>query len=419
LSGSLPRTRPPNGEQRLTAELLDPDDPQLIEDPYPAYAGLRSHDPVAYLPAHDVWLICRHADALRVLRDPGTFSSKIGMSSQAADPPFGTGVGYRIGAPEVRVLIATDPPEHQVFRRAAAAAFTPSAIAQASVRVTAIAEACVQDVLSHRPAEAADLVSDLAGKLPVLVLAYLFGIPDDQQAAFRQWSAVITSDLGQHRPAQDRVGRGMEMFRYFSGQLRRAGDGPGPNLLHAIGQARGSGLSNREALAYCAFLLVAGIETTANLLSNMLAVLLHFPRLQQELRAHLDVLPVAVEEAIRYDTPVQALWRGTTESVELHGRRIPAGSRVLVLFGSANRDEYVFARAGEFVLDRTPNEHLGFGSGPHYCLGARLARLEVMAAIRSLLSATRWVEPAGPGVRVRSIVLRGFTNLPAHLHSRC
>jgi cytochrome P450 len=398
----------------LTAPPFDPADPRLIEDPYPAYAGLRSQQPVAYLPGHDVWLVSRYADAQRILRDPVTFSSKVGMSADAATA-FGTGVAYRIGAPDVRVLIATDPPEHQVFRRAIAAVFTPSAMEGARERVIAIAKDCVRELLSRDQAEPADLFRDLAEPLPVLVLADLFGVPDDHRAAFRKWSADITTDLSQDRKGPQRPGRGMEMFRYFSRQLRSTGDAAGPNLLRAIGAARGSGLSDREALAFCAFLLVAGIETTSSLLTNMLSALMRFPHAQQELREHPELLAGAVEEAIRYDTPVQALWRGTTEPVELHGRLIPAGARVLVLFGSANRDERIFSQPDEFVLGRTPNEHLGFGAGPHYCLGARLARAEVAAAISALLSATRSIEPAGRPARVRSIVLRGFTTLPARV----
>ncbi len=400
--------------------LFDPLDPATAEDPYPAYARLRAEAPVLYLPAQDVWAISRYADVAAVVRDAATYSSKIGMS-----PDFGgrkvipdAGVGYRIGAPDVRVVIATDPPEHQVFRRAVAGAFTPAAIAALQPRIARIVKERVRLLLERNESAAADVFADLAEPVPALVLAEMLGVPAEMHDEFRQWSAVITSDLSQTGSGADGIGRGIDMFRFFGRRLRRAAPGDPPDLFDAIARGREAGITNQEVLAFCAFLLVAGIETTTSLVTNMVAAIMRFPEVAERLRRHPQLIPAAVEEGIRYDTSVQALWRGTTREVRLHGRTVPAGARVLVLFGSANRDGAVFRDPDRFVPDRSPNDHLGFGGGVHYCLGTRLARVEVAAVIGELLAATRSIEPAGPAQRTGSLVLRGFTRQPVRVVPR-
>lgn len=402
--------------------LFDPFDPDTLADPYPAYARLRAEDPVSYLPAYGVWMVTRYADVVRVARDAVTFSSKLGMSPDFATPEGGpsTGVNYRIGGPSIRVLIATDPPEHQIFRRAVAKAFAPSSVTALTARVAELARDRVRELVRRNETGQADFFADVAEPLPVLVLAELLGVPADMHDEFRGWSGVITADLDQSRGGgPDRVGRGMEMFRYFSRQLRRAGTTGGrPTLFDAIGSARDAGVSEQELLAFCAFLLVAGIETTTNLMTNLMAALLRFPDVAQQLREHPELVPGAVDEAIRYDTPVQALWRGTTGPVRLHDRLLPADARVLVVWGSANRDGARFPDPDRFRPDRSPNEHVGFGAGPHFCLGARLANVEVVAMLRELLAATTEIEAAGPGVRTHSLVLRGMTSQPVRLVAR-
>ncbi|WP_018680556.1 cytochrome P450 [Actinokineospora enzanensis] len=393
--------------------LFDPLDQATLADPYPAYRRLRDEDPVAYLPDYDMWMVTRYEDATRVARDPAAFSSKIGMSPdfERREGPS-TGVNYRIGGPKVRVLIATDPPEHQVFRRAVAKAFSPGSVGALKQRIAEIARDRVGALLDHRADGTSDFFSTVAEPAPVSVLAELLGVPEHMHERFRGWSTVITTDLDQVDGLPDGVGRGMDMFRYFSNQLRNAGAGERPTLFDAIGSAGEAGVSTHELLAFCAFLLVAGIETTTNLLTNLMGALLRFPDVQQRLREHPELIPGAVDEAIRYDTPVQALWRGTTGPVRLGERDLPADARVLVVWGSANRDERKFPRPDLFVPERSPNEHVGFGAGPHYCLGARLAVAEVTAVLSELLARTSRIEPAGEPTRTHSLVLRGMTDLP-------
>lgn len=401
------------------APLFVPGDPALVENPYPVYARLRREAPVLHVPDPDMWLVSRYADVVRVLRDPVTFSSAIGMSPDfATGASAATGMAYRFGGPEVRVLVSMDPPDHLLFRRAVASLFGPSSIAAARERVIALAQGCVEDLLRHSESGLADFYAHVAAPLPVLVLADLFGVPAAMRHEFREWASIMTSDLGRSKEQADDVGRGMAMFRYFASELRKARHSPQRTLFSAVAAASGQGPTDRELLAFCAFLLAAGLETTTNLLTNLLSALFAFPDVHKRLRAEPALVDDAVEEILRYDTSIQGLWRGTTGPTELSGRHIPANARVMVLFGSANRDERQFTEPDRFLLGRKDNDHLGFSAGPHYCLGARLARLEVTAAMRALLDATDWIDPAGAPVRLDSAVLRGLIRQPVRVRPR-
>lgn len=396
---------------------FDPSDPAFLADPYPVYAKLRRESPVGYLPEAGVWVVTRYDDVCAVMRDPAVFSSKAGMAPHEGVSGIlpGTGIGYRIGAPGVRVLIATDPPEHHAFRRAVAGAFSPAAVDRLAPAVERIVRAHLDPLLERDGP--ADFFAELAEPVPALVLAELLGVPPELRDEFGHWSATITSDLAQSRAPARSVGRGIDMFRFFSRRLQSCGQSASP-LLGALAGAAKHGITTQEALAFCAFLLVAGLETTSHLLTNVLDILIRHPQVAERMRADPALIPVVVDEALRYDTSVQALWRGTTREVVLRGQRLAAGSRLLVVFGSANRDERRFPDPDSFRLDRQPNEHLGFGAGPHRCLGARLAQLEMTTVLRQLLAATRGFEPAGPAVRTSSFVLRGFTRQPIRLVRR-
>jgi cytochrome P450 len=395
---------------------FDPLDPAVVADPYPAYARLREGAPVHHVAPYDVWMVTRYADVARVVRDPRRFSSRLGMGASfgpgdgapapAADGT--TGVNYRVTVPGVRVLIATDPPEHQVLRRAVSAAFSSAAVAALEPHVRATARQLVDDLLAAARRGDADLYRDVAEPLPVLVLARMFGVPPEMHGEFREWSLQVTSDLDQSRRVAG-LGRGVEMFRYFRTQLRHRRDHPTGDLLSILAEAREVGLSDAELLAFCAFLLVAGIETTTNLLTNLLDALMTFEDQQEALRRDPSGCESAVEEGLRFDSPVQMLWRATTEAASVGSCDLPAGARILVVFGSANRDPAQFDEPDRFDAWRSPNEHLGFGHGPHFCLGARLARLEVRAVLEELLGRTRTIRRRGPQERTPSVILRGFT----------
>jgi cytochrome P450 len=390
--------------------VFDPLDPDLVHDPYPAYARLRQQAGPRYLESHDIWLVTRYADVLAVLRDPQVFSSDVGTTVGAdtgAGRRLDRGIRYRIGAPGVRVLISSDPPEHQMFRKAVAEAFSARAIAALAPTIDAIARDLVDQLVEKAGDGTAEFFADVAEPLPVLVLAEMFGVPADMRSEFRRWSRNVTADLEGDDDGGG-LGRGLEMFRYFRREIQARRRESRSDLLGLLAGADQAGLSDHEVLAFCAFLLVAGIETTTNLLTNLLDALMRHPEQQRRLRAERDLVPSAIEEGLRYDSPVQALWRGTTRSVAIDGVNVPGEARLLVVFGSANRDERRFAHADRFEVARRPNDHLAFGHGNHFCLGARLARREVSSLLTHLLDRTREVTPRGSSARLNSIVLRGF-----------
>jgi cytochrome P450 len=390
---------------------FDPDHPSTVSDPYPGYQWLREQAPVCYLPDHNLWAVARHAEVLEVLNNPQRFSSQLGMGAvHRLQAP--RSVDYRIGAPGVRVLIAIDPPEHTRLRRAVIAPFRRSAIVKLIPGIEQIAQGLVAGLLAQAEHGAADIYRDLAEPLPALVLAKLLGVPPEMGDEFREWASVITDDLDRAGSSDTQLGRGYDMFRYFYSEIRRRKAEPGDDLLSVVAGTDAAGLSDHEVMAFCAFLLVAGVETTTSLFTNMIDTLIRHPAVRERLWSAPELAEHVVEESLRFDTSVQGLWRATVAEDRLGGVDLPAGARLLVLFGSANRDEQVFADAGTFDPGRSPNPHLAFGFGHHRCLGAVLAKVELVAALEALVKATGGIEARGRAVRRDSLVLRGFSAQP-------
>jgi cytochrome P450 len=378
---------------------------------------LREQAPVRFLPDHNLWVVTRYSDVMEVLHNPQRFSSQLGMGAvHSLHAP--RSVDYRIGAPGVRVLIATDPPEHTRLRRAVNAPFRRSAISALVPRIEQLAQDLVATLLANAERGEADICHDLAAPLPVLVLAELLGVPPQMRDEFREWAEVITDDLGTDSPTSSQLGRGYNMFRYFYSEIRRRRTEPSDDLFSVVAATDAAGLSDHEVMAFCAFLLVAGIETTTNLFTNIVDTLVSHPHLQQRLWNEPALAESVVEEALRFDTSVQGLWRATVDDDELGGVRLPAGARLLILFGSANRDEQVFADPDTFDPERSPNPHLAFGSGHHRCLGAMLAKVELVAGLEALVRATGGLTPRGEFVRRNSLVLRGFAAQPVTVWPR-
>lgn len=396
---------------------FEPDHPSTVSDPYPGYQWLREHAPVCYLADHNLWAVARHTDVVDVLSNPHRFSSQLGMGAvHRLHSP--RSVDYRIGAPGVRVLIATDPPEHTRLRHAVLVPFRRSAIIKLIPRIEQIAGDLVASLLENAEHGAADLYRDLAAPLPVLVLAELLGVPPQMRDEFREWASVITGDLDRTSSPDAHLGRGYDMFRYFYSEIRRRKREPGDDLLSVVAATDAAGLSDHEVMAFCAFLLVAGVETTTNLLTNMIDTLIRHPAVRQRLWSAPELAEPVVQESLRFDTSVQGLWRATVAEDRLAGVALPAGARLLVLFGSANRDEQVFADADTFDIGRPQNPHLAFGYGHHRCLGAALAKAELVAALQALVKATGGIASRGRFVRRDSLVLRGFSAQPVTVWPR-
>jgi len=399
----------------------DPLDPVVVADPYPFYAQLRAEAPV-HLLEDGLWAVSRYDDVLAVLRDPTTFSSALGMGDLlkgGASPRMRRLRPDRFGIDlaSLRILIATDPPDHTKLRRLAGKAFTPREVAALEPRIRQLCEAMVDELITASEDGRGDLVAQVAYPLPVTVIAELLGIPIERRDDFKRWSDALVGGLSGTWDEAQAQASAIEMFVYFTEVVAERQARPGEDLISLLCVRAREGddaLNPMEIVAFCVLLLIAGNETTTNLIGNGMRALWAHPDEARRLRAHPGLASLAVEEALRYDAPVQALFRATTVDTELAGVSLPRHAPVMVMFGSANRDGAHFERPDQFVIDRSPNDHLAFGSGIHLCLGAPLARLEGRIVAETMLERVRKIEPAGEPQFVDSFVLRGLSRLPVH-----
>lgn len=401
-----------------TLDRYDPFDPDIQADPYPWYRLLRSQPGLHYVEADQFYVVSRYQDVLEVLRQPRLFSSELGMGSLMrgeVSPRLARPVTSNIDVDiaTLRILIATDPPDHTMLRRLVSRGFTPRAIAALEPRIRHIADACVDSLLAASETGGADFVRHLAEPLPVLVIAELLGIPGERRADFKRWSddvVGVLSGTGDTDRAQQSM---IEMFEFFVAAAEDRRQRPTDDLISTlVAQSDDGTLEPMEIVTFCILLLIAGNETTTNLLGNFMALLFERAALDERLRREPSLVPAAIEETLRYDGPVQGLFRATREPAQLAGTHFPADARVLVLFGAANRDDEQFAEPDRFRPERNPRDHVGFGAGIHLCLGAALARLEARIALEQLFARTAQVRPTAPATRVNSFILRGFNHMP-------
>ena len=390
---------------------FNPFDDATRRNPFPLYArgrelGIHRH---AGLPVLSVF---RYADTVEVLRDSATFSNVFPPPPELADfdgrPPS---------------MLGTDPPEHERLRGLVNQAFTPKIIRRLEPRMVEIADQLLDSGLAQRRV---DLVQALTYPLPVTVIAEIIGVPTEDNARFKDWSDKLVETLGtglfappnretleRNRAIVDELG---EYFRRLV-ELRRAD--PREDLLTGLAQAEleGSKLSFDELLQMLILLLVAGNETTTTLIGNTVLTLLDHPAELARLRRDPELVPSAIEEVLRYSSPVQLDPRRAARDVELCGEKVREGEMVISWLGSANRDESVFREPDRFDVGRKENRHLAFGFGTHYCLGSNLARLEAQIALRALLGRTKSfaLTTTKPLPLHRSLVFRSFTEIPVEL----
>jgi cytochrome P450 len=410
-------------------------DPDFLADPYPAYAWLREHDPVHHL-GGNFWAVSRYDDVQHVLRHPAVFSSELGYSGmmggegsampgadrdrRRAMSDSGMGV-MTSGFAGLRVLIAVDPPDHTRLRRLVSKPFAPRSIWALEPRLREICNGLVDEMLDARVDGVADLWSHISYPLPTMVIAEMLGIPSARKADFKRWSDAIVNgmSLGGGGDIRDGAAGAMEMFQYFNEVIAERRAEPRDDLISLIVHDDAEGdqaLTTQELIAFCVLLLIAGNETTTNLLGNFFEAMDRYPDQLDRLRKDPTLINSAVEEALRFDSPVQGLWRGLREPAEVAGVGLPKDARLITLFAAANRDESHYGDdAGVFRADRNPTDHVAFGTGIHVCLGAALARLEARVAISTLLERTTQVEKAGEASRPLSPVLRGVRGQPVRL----
>jgi cytochrome P450 len=376
---------------------LDPISLPWQDDPFPAYAELREHHPLHHDPERDLWFVSRHEDVLALIRTPERFSSAQGVVPN----------GF---APEVPTLITLDPPVHTAMRKTVSRAFTPRRMAELEPRIRELARGLVAALPDDAEFEAFE---GFCAPLPFLVMAELLGLePEDREWLERCGSLIVYStDV---TPEQQHAAAA-ELTEHLARTVERRRQAPRDDLISLLltTTADGEALSIEDLLALCFLLTLAGTETTTSGMGNALLLLDRFPDARQRILDDPAVLPTAVDEILRYDAPVQGLSRVATEDHERHGRRIPAGARVHLLFAAANRDPRVFERPDEFDITRSPNPHLGFGFGIHHCLGASLARTEIRVGLPELLARFPGYRVATDRVvRARSDTNRAFVRIP-------
>lgn len=390
--------------------------PEFFADPFPFYAMLREAGRVHSMP-WGVWMVTRYDDCLALLRDE-RMSSDPTLSElyQTLMPQM-----FRADSPAARMvpnlMLLMDPPDHTRLRGIVAEAFTRGAVERLRPRISEL----TNEMLTRgRERGRIDLVTDLAYPLPVTVIAELLGVPVSDRERFGVWARDLITLLGQD-PSPEVAGRAdaavVAFGEYFTelGTERRGE--PRGDLLTALVEAEveGDRLTTDELIATCILLLLAGHETTANLISIGTLHLLQHPDTLSRLREDLSLVRSAVEELLRYDSPVHATARTTLEPIEIGGTKIDAGQRVALLLASANRDPEAFERPDEIVVDRSPNQHVGFGGGIHFCLGAPLARIEARVVFEALVSLER-LELLDTDVRWRpTFPIRGLESLEVAL----
>jgi cytochrome P450 len=375
--------------------------PEVKQDPYPAYAALRARPGLARIEAiGGAFAAARFDDVRHVLDHPELFSSHA-MGSTT------------VRGHERRMLIGADPPEHTRLRNLVNRSFTPRMVADLEPRIRQVTRDLIEAVA---PGGRMDLIADVAVPLPVTIIAEILGVDPARKDDFKRWSDNVVDERSGHLSAEEiqEAERDNEGFiLYFEEAIDKRRRRPAGDMISALVRAESEqqALDAYDVLAFVALLLIAGNETTTNLLGNAMIALLDNPEQLEMLRAGPSLIPNAVEEALRYDAPVQFLFRQATRDTEIAGTALPEGAVVLPLYGSANRDEHRYPDADRFDITRDAQGHIAFGHGIHFCLGAPLARLEARVALEALAGLRDLARPGEPVEYVDSIFLRG----PKHL----
>ena len=374
----------------------DPRRPEFHADPYAVYRRLRDEAPCHHDAGTGSYALSRFEDVLRVANDPDAFSSE------------GTSVGTGL-LPQIQQL---DPPRHDELRALVSTVFTPRRVAAIEPRVRAIARGLLDAMAAQRDP---DLLRDFARWVPSTVIGEMIGVPRERQEDFLHWTeSMVEIPQGVESQAQNVSAAAASIYEEFARLLEERRRARRDDLMSALLDAElaGSRLTRDELLGFCFVLIVAGNDTTTNLIANGAVLLAEHPEQRAWLAADAARIPAAIEEMVRFESPAQALPRIARRDVTLHGVRVPAGAEVKLLWGSANRDEREFDAPDRFDVRREPKRHLGFGFGVHFCLGASLARLEARVALEELLARFPRYEVVGTPGWLTSVWARAHDAVP-------
>jgi cytochrome P450 len=396
--------------------------------PFRFYADMRHNNPIAYDDRNNIWGVFRYYDVQFILGDHMHFSS-------AVPPTKVNDLSKEVNEEEDQKmpfsrpsLLKSDPPYHRTLRAVVASAFTPMTISKLEPRIESITHDLLNQVIEKGNM---DLINDLAYPLPVTVIAELLGVPLQDRDTFRTWADKLVSSAGsqlnaeEHGSAKNLISIQREMDDYFNAIIDKRRITPQTDLISNLIKAEADGhhLSREEILAFCTLLLLAGHVTTVNLIGNTILSLLQnpqeFKKLKEDRTSLSSLIPSTIEETLRYRSPVQAVFRMTTQEITIGGaQKIPSGQGIVVWLGSANHDESVFPDPEKFDISRIPHahSHVGFGHGIHFCQGAPLARLEARVALKIILERLQNLELDDSNIEaikpLHSLFFHGVSQLP-------
>jgi pimeloyl-[acyl-carrier protein] synthase len=394
---------------------------EFIRNPYPVYDQLRANDPIFWSAENNYWILTRYVDIVSLIQDKHLSSNRI--AAHASRMPVEAKQHFRPFFNAVSSwILMIDPPDHTRLRALVSKAFTPRVVENMRRLIENLVDGMIEKV---RPNGGMDVITDLANPLPATVIAEMLGVPGTDQKQFKAWSDDIALALSgiDTTPAKEELfalynlaqASFLALSSYFRDKVAGLRQKPQDNLLSALIQAeeQGDRLTEDELFANCVLLMIAGHETTTNLIGNGVLALLRNPEQKEALARNPDLVVSAVEELLRYDSPVQKMGRIALEDIQIAGKEIKQGKLLALSFAAANRDPEQFTGPAELDITRKPNRHLAFGHGLHYCVGAALARLEGQITINAMLNRL-------PEVRLesedfewhRNLTLRGLKSLP-------
>lgn len=393
--------------------VYDPFNPEVISDPYPFYERLRNEHPVYYNQRMDFYVLSRYDDIYHALRKPQIFSSAQGLTPAKDEIS-------RLGIPPTFIMM--DPPDHTRLRRLITKAFTPDTVKRLEPTIRQFVVDRVE-AMKQKSADGAevDLIQAIASPLPTMVVANILGVPPEDREKFDPWSDAITSASADFAlDLQQAVAAVQGLVTYFAAMCQARRADPTDDMISKLTQAEidGDKLTDWDILGFCFVMIAGGNDTTTNLIGSSMSWLDQYPDQRRAMIENPSLIPNAIEELLRIDSVVQGLSRTTTEAIELHGVRIPSGSKVHNLYASGNRDPRHWGdNADELDIHREIDRHLSFAQGPHFCIGAHVARMMVRVYFEEMGSriGENFEIDWDRAERRHSAFTRGFTKIPIHI----